>query len=397
MAPKIDALISPAEQRAWIEGPRRDGAEGLRPRPLLGDEKYDDRLKALVASTKWPYFQKFLRFYIENCILQPYKTQPSEIQIGWWNITITKSPQRAFNPASDELSELIHMNVWQQSVLSVDFRFDAEGAVRGYLKSWLDKATVAEAAEEVAGLSSEFVMDAPTSLKGKTRELTKLVGAGAPWETLAEICDSPWFVTASRLHTLDLMRAGRLVAGHQRHHVHKLVDCLFAEPAAEVDKRLSLEQTLQSGDAEFETQVRSWFWRRKNTHLFVEPVLRNAGRSCQLSGVTTPALLQACHIKPFAECADQERLDPENGLCLALHIHAAFDAHLIGVKPDGSVVYSDALTEDDRSRMNLPRFAKLNLRPGQNGYVAERFERYLESQRSGVLLAEICAPNSSAE
>ena len=57
-----------------------------------------------------------------------------------------------------------------------------------------------------------------------------------------------------------------------------------------------------------------------------------------------PRLLRASHMKPWASCdTDAERLDVHNGLLLAAHLDAAFDAGLIGFEMDGSRVVSPAL------------------------------------------------------
>jgi hypothetical protein len=51
------------------------------------------------------------------------------------------------------------------------------------------------------------------------------------------------------------------------------------------------------------------------------------GGRCAVTGCAEPLLLRASHIKPWAICeADSERLDVYNGLLLAAHLDAAFDA-----------------------------------------------------------------------
>jgi len=49
-----------------------------------------------------------------------------------------------------------------------------------------------------------------------------------------------------------------------------------------------------------------------------------------VTGLAMSKLLRASHIKPWAACAaDAERLDVYNGLLLAPHLDALFDAGLI--------------------------------------------------------------------
>ena len=54
------------------------------------------------------------------------------------------------------------------------------------------------------------------------------------------------------------------------------------------------------------------------------------GGRCPLTGITHPRLLRASHMKPWSACTDAaERLNVHNGLLLAAHLDAAFDAGLI--------------------------------------------------------------------
>lgn len=58
---------------------------------------------------------------------------------------------------------------------------------------------------------------------------------------------------------------------------------------------------------------------------------------CAITGLAVPELLRASHAKPWKDASDTERLDVYNGLLLAAHLDAAFDAGLICVAGDGSV------------------------------------------------------------
>jgi len=65
-------------------------------------------------------------------------------------------------------------------------------------------------------------------------------------------------------------------------------------------------------------------------------------------------LLRASHIKPWAACeADAERLDVFNGLLLAPHLDAAFDAGFFTIADDGTALVSEALPATDRALVGL--------------------------------------------
>jgi hypothetical protein len=74
---------------------------------------------------------------------------------------------------------------------------------------------------------------------------------------------------------------------------------------------------------------------------------------CAVSGYLTRELLRASHIKPWRESAGEERLDPNNGLLLAAHLDALFDAGLISFRDDGSMMISDRIDSDEREQLKL--------------------------------------------
>lgn len=99
---------------------------------------------------------------------------------------------------------------------------------------------------------------------------------------------------------------------------------------------------------------------------------------CAVTSLRVPALLRASHIKPWADCADDaERLDVFNGLLLAAHLDAAFDAGLITVQDDGTVVVSDALDAEARGLLGLEGPARVR-------GLAEGHRRYLPWHRERV-------------
>lgn len=60
--------------------------------------------------------------------------------------------------------------------------------------------------------------------------------------------------------------------------------------------------------------------------------------ACPVTGVSMPQLLIASHIKPWRECNNKERLDPNNGIMLAPHVDALFDKGYISFTKDGELI-----------------------------------------------------------
>ena len=94
--------------------------------------------------------------------------------------------------------------------------------------------------------------------------------------------------------------------------------------------------------------------QRVGQHIFRRGLLEYWDGRCAITGLAEPELLRASHIKPWAACdTDAERLDIFNGLLLAPHLDAAFDAGFITVAKDGVVLVSNTLPPDARSALGL--------------------------------------------
>lgn len=128
------------------------------------------------------------------------------------------------------------------------------------------------------------------------------------------------------------------------------------------------------------TEVRRTVDQRVGQDLFREILLAFWKGRCAITGLAVPELLRASHAKPWKDCAtDAERLDVHNGLLLAAHLDAAFDAGLLTVEDDGRVIVSPAL-EAGASRM-------LGLyRPNRVRGLADAHRPYLAWHRQHVFM-----------
>jgi putative restriction endonuclease len=94
--------------------------------------------------------------------------------------------------------------------------------------------------------------------------------------------------------------------------------------------------------------------QRVGQDVFREALLSYWGGRCAVTGVAEPRLLRASHIKPWAKCeTDAERLDVYNGLLLAAHLDAAFDAGLISFADDGAILFSPQFAMEDRDALGI--------------------------------------------
>lgn len=101
--------------------------------------------------------------------------------------------------------------------------------------------------------------------------------------------------------------------------------------------------------------------QRVGQDLFRDALMNYWGGRCAVTGVAEPRLLRASHIKPWARCeSDAERLDAYNGLLLAAHLDAAFDAGLISFKDDGAILIADRFAKEDCDALGIHAGLRLN-------------------------------------
>jgi putative restriction endonuclease len=93
-----------------------------------------------------------------------------------------------------------------------------------------------------------------------------------------------------------------------------------------------------------ETKVRE-VKTRVNQNVFRQIVLANYNKQCAITGIDIPDLLFASHIIPWA-ANEQERLNPENGICLPALYDKAFDKGLIGINANYEVILSANLNKN---------------------------------------------------
>ncbi len=85
---------------------------------------------------------------------------------------------------------------------------------------------------------------------------------------------------------------------------------------------------------------------RVNQNVFRQIVLNSYSTKCAICGIDIPELLNASHIVPWALNKD-ERLNPENGICLSKLYDAAFDKGFIGIKNDYSIILSSKIKKKE--------------------------------------------------
>lgn len=102
-----------------------------------------------------------------------------------------------------------------------------------------------------------------------------------------------------------------------------------------------------------ETQQVAQIIARRGQGQFREQVLAKWNNRCCVTGSTTIAAIRASHIKPWRDCDNKERLDPDNGLPLLATLDALFDAGLITFDTNGKMLISTQLNDNEREILGV--------------------------------------------
>lgn len=105
--------------------------------------------------------------------------------------------------------------------------------------------------------------------------------------------------------------------------------------------------------------------------------------ACRVTGVQTPSLLIASHVKPWRACETAaERLDGFNGLMLTPHADFLFDRGLIGFSDDGTTLFSSRLSDADGIKLGLHHSQRPPVKPFHEASLG-----YFEHHRQKVFIA----------
>lgn len=126
---------------------------------------------------------------------------------------------------------------------------------------------------------------------------------------------------------------------------------------------------------------------RLHQEAFRDMVLSAYQNKCAISGLPVPALLEAAHIIPDSHQLGHAEV--KNGICLSRLHHKAFDAMLIGIRPDHTIVVSEklksmndgpvleyGLKQIDGMKIAIPK--KEDLKPSSQ-YLEVRWQHFLEA------------------
>lgn len=98
---------------------------------------------------------------------------------------------------------------------------------------------------------------------------------------------------------------------------------------------------------------------RVNQNVFRQIVVANYSGKCAVSGIDIPDLLVASHIVPWSK-NEEERLNPENGICLSALFDRAYDKGYIGINENFEILLSNELKKKSKEEYHSKYFAPLS-------------------------------------
>lgn len=130
------------------------------------------------------------------------------------------------------------------------------------------------------------------------------------------------------------------------------------------------------------TEVIGEVAQRRQQVIFRRKLREYWGDRCPVTGLAVPELLRASHIKPWAACQGEEewqRLDVFNGLLLAPHIDALFDAYLVTFDEESVMVVAPELDTQSREILGVATPLRIEkLTPQHQVYLAVHRARMRE-------------------
>lgn len=100
---------------------------------------------------------------------------------------------------------------------------------------------------------------------------------------------------------------------------------------------------------------------------------------CALTQVAMPEILRASHIKAWRDSTAQERINPHNGILLAVHIDGLFDRGFLSFSEDGRAILSEAIKPHTREVLALNSQARiLGLTDQNRHFLGHHRDKYRE-------------------
>lgn len=112
-----------------------------------------------------------------------------------------------------------------------------------------------------------------------------------------------------------------------------------------------------------------WLKVRYGQNKLRKVLLHNYDSTCALCKISEPTLLITSHIKPWAKCNREEKIDPENSILLCKLHDALFEQGFISISKSYEVLFSDNFNFEKQGISTNLFFRKPKANPPNQRYL----------------------------
>jgi len=358
---RLHDLVSLLEQQAWLASaqPKMNSYErGDRHRARKDFDAFSD-------DVNWPIMRRLLRGYIAHAIIEPFATEAE-----FWSVIVKP--------------RYLRFNLFGQETLSI-----AKGGpnrLSFWLHAKLSLVRPIEHREPEAFKHVQLVyrlLGHELLYEAGGDDQIRVRGDDIEDEQAIALLEREDVIAAAKAFNLELMRKGRnpLRTFHCFALVDNVMEGVYVEAFDSTPaKRPNAEEMTRDANQMFaaelskipnRTRIRRETIERIGQSVFRKQQLLYWCGRCPLTGIDEPRLLRASHIKAWASCeSNAERIQVYNGLLLAAHLDAAFDAGLISFADDGSILRDPALSDANFTALGVLPQARIEVTPGHRAYLA---------------------------
>ena len=142
----------------------------------------------------------------------------------------------------------------------------------------------------------------------------------------------------------------------------------YIDDSEKVEKQLELKLSMGDASAPRAYRKRQVQYRQE---------LLDSMPQCLITNVTEDRILEACHIKPFSKCDnEEEQYDVANGLVFTPTYHVLFDLGFISFRDDGVILISPFLSNMNKNRLQLVDDKKYR--------IPDKCAKYLDYHRKNI-------------
>lgn len=166
------------------------------------------------------------------------------------------------------------------------------------------------------------------------------------------------------------------IGNHMYSNGLKQFRCFAFDTVDSIDeKEIKIIESIKSDKAIEKTAKEALVKSRVGQGDFRKSLVEKYDGKCVVTGIDLTKLLIASHIKPWRISDNKERLSSENGLLLSANLDKLFDSGLITFMNDGTLVPSQFINQQNRTKLGLNDDIKVDLKASSDMFINLEYHR----------------------